>query len=257
MQTQEQYNTDYFDRRKVVDDKNTPSEVDFIENLLTLQPPARIMDLCCGYGRHCFELASRGYKVTGIDLSHDLLSIGARIKKSRKIGQVRFIQGSMQNLPLLVGREIFDAVICMDCSFGVLSDEGNTETLLAITRSLKRDGLLFLQLGNREYFLNLSEKENRITSGNREYISRTWIDNTSKRMFGEWSIFENGKKIHEVSDTNHGSRLYTLSELRTLLNDTGFEVILVHRDFFKQNFEPHSRQMLVGAKKKFVKKLKE
>lgn len=137
-------------------------------------------------------------------------------------------------------------------SFGVLSDEGNTDTLLAINRLLKPDGFLFLQLGNREYFYNnLSGKDNRVTRGNSEYVSRTWIDNTSKRIFGEWFIFENGKKIHEVVDTNQGCRRYTLPELRTLMDDTNFEILSVYSNFSKQNFESYCQQMLVAARKRY------
>lgn len=251
MQAQKQYNTEYYNRRKVIDEKNTPGEVDFIEDVLDLHPPDIILDLCCGYGRHCFELAKRGYSTIGLDLSHDLLSIGEKIRKTEKIKRVKFVQGSMQFLPFR--RRTFDGVICMDCSFGVLSEEGNTDTLLAINRSLKPDGFLFLQLGNREFLSSLSGKENRITSGNRTYISRTWIDNTSKRMFGKWFIFENGKKIYEVIDTDQGCRLYTLPELRTLLDETGFEVISVYSNVSKQSFESYSQQMLVVARKRIKK----
>jgi len=250
MQIQEQYNIEYFNSRKFVDDKTTPGEADFLENVLPLKPPARILDLCCGYGRHCFELASRGYEVIGIDLSYELLLIAERIRSTRNLEQVRFIQGSMCDLPLLIGEQLFDAVICMDCSFGILSDEGNAKTLLNINRSLKRNGLLFLQVGNREYFLNRPEKENRIRKGNKEYISRVWIDNMSKRMFGEWFIFEHGKKIHEVVDRDQGCRLYTCSELKKLLRDTGFEVHSIYCDFSEGSFKSNSQQMLVASQKK-------
>ena len=44
-----------------------PEEVDGILDYLRLSPPARILDLCCGPGRHSLELARRGFAVTGVD----------------------------------------------------------------------------------------------------------------------------------------------------------------------------------------------
>ncbi len=42
-------------------------EIDSIQTLLPLKPPAKILDLCCGVGRHAVELAKRGFTVTGVD----------------------------------------------------------------------------------------------------------------------------------------------------------------------------------------------
>ena len=40
---------------------------------LALKPNDRILDLCCGSGRHTISLAELGYHVVGIDLSETLL----------------------------------------------------------------------------------------------------------------------------------------------------------------------------------------
>ena len=47
----------------------TRGEVDFIARELGLPAGARILDVGCGTGRHAVELARRGYRVTGVDLS--------------------------------------------------------------------------------------------------------------------------------------------------------------------------------------------
>jgi 2-polyprenyl-3-methyl-5-hydroxy-6-metoxy-1,4-benzoquinol methylase len=61
------YHQLYFQR----DDKEAAA---FIDKLIGhLQPPAgsRMLDVACGKGRHSIQLASKGYDVTGIDLSAD------------------------------------------------------------------------------------------------------------------------------------------------------------------------------------------
>ncbi|MFZ1103235.1 MAG: D-alanine--D-alanine ligase, partial [Hyphomicrobiaceae bacterium] len=42
--------------------ENTRREVDFIVAAAAVQPHSHILDLCCGQGRHCLELARRGFK---------------------------------------------------------------------------------------------------------------------------------------------------------------------------------------------------
>ena len=51
------------------DKEKSAKEVDFMEKALGLPQGARILDLCCGYGRHSVELSRRGYLVSGLDLS--------------------------------------------------------------------------------------------------------------------------------------------------------------------------------------------
>ena len=49
--------------------KGTDAEVDAILELTGLEPGARILDVGCGPGRHAIELARRGFRVHGVDIS--------------------------------------------------------------------------------------------------------------------------------------------------------------------------------------------
>ncbi len=53
--------------------KNTFREVDFLLGELALPPGSSILDIGCGTGRHSIELARRGFAVTGLDLSAEML----------------------------------------------------------------------------------------------------------------------------------------------------------------------------------------
>ena len=62
--------------------KNTIREVDFLLDELSLKPDSSILDVGCGTGRHSIELAKRGYTVTGLDLSSEMLARAADAAKS-------------------------------------------------------------------------------------------------------------------------------------------------------------------------------
>ena len=59
--------------------ENTRREVDFILSAAPVQPHSQILDLCCGQGRHCLELARRGFKnVMGVDRSRYLIRLAKK-----------------------------------------------------------------------------------------------------------------------------------------------------------------------------------
>jgi ubiquinone/menaquinone biosynthesis C-methylase UbiE len=53
-----------------------PQEVDAIISMLGIEPPAAVLDLCCGVGRHSLELARKSYRVTGVDRTAAYLKTG-------------------------------------------------------------------------------------------------------------------------------------------------------------------------------------
>ena len=62
--------------------KNTIFEVDFLLEELSLQVGGSVLDVGCGTGRHSIELAKRGYALTGLDLSPEMLARGADAAKA-------------------------------------------------------------------------------------------------------------------------------------------------------------------------------
>src|SRR5688572_33324882 len=53
--------------------EHTKAEADFFVDALQCKPGAHLLDIPCGNGRHCRELAGRDYEMTGIDLSRDYI----------------------------------------------------------------------------------------------------------------------------------------------------------------------------------------
>lgn len=68
----------------------------------------RVLEVACGTGSHSQILVERGYEVTGIDISEDML----RIARSKVKGNARFVRGDMRDLDAAVGGR-YDAAICL------------------------------------------------------------------------------------------------------------------------------------------------
>lgn len=118
-------------------DKDYMAECDFLEEVFrryAAGPVRAILDLGCGTGSHALILAQRGYQVTGVDRSEEMLAI-ARAKATATFGgsdALTFQRCDIRTLDL--GRT-FDAVIAM---FAVMSYQTTNEDLLAAFRTARR-----------------------------------------------------------------------------------------------------------------------
>ena len=116
--------------------KNTLAEVDFLIEELDLPPGGSVLDVGCGTGRHSVELARRGYAVTGLDLSKEML---ARAKAAADAAgvHVQWIQSDATQFSLT---EQHDAAIGLcEGSLGLLSQTDDPiEQPLSILRNISR-----------------------------------------------------------------------------------------------------------------------
>ena len=132
----------------VLPDERTAAEVNAVVERLGLPPEARLLDLCCGQGRHAGPLARLGYRVTGLDRSRRLLEEAAGLAAGQ--GQrVGLVEGDMRRLPFADAS--FDAVLNLFNAFGYLEDDAQDELALhEVARVLRPGGRFLQELANRE-----------------------------------------------------------------------------------------------------------
>jgi len=123
-------------------DKDYEEECDFLEEIFRNYSkiiPKTILDGGCGTGGHAIPLAERGYEVTGIDLSEEMINI-AKEKASKTGVNIDFNVMDLRKLRL---NKKFDACICM---FAVIDYLTNNKDLLKamsnIREHLKNGSLL-------------------------------------------------------------------------------------------------------------------
>lgn len=94
--------------RQFKTEEQTRAEADFIEKRLQLTPQAKVLDVPCGAGRLCLELASRGYHMTGVDFTPPLLD-DARRKATQRQLEIVWEHRDMRDLSW---KEEFDGAFC-------------------------------------------------------------------------------------------------------------------------------------------------
>lgn len=120
---------------------NTGVECDFIEACLKAYGPAsasRLLDIGCGAGRHAMELARRGYRVTGIDVSPEMVAYVQAEAHAAKLP----VTASVDDLRHVRLRGTFDAAFCfMDTFRFLLTNEEITAHLRTVANLLAPGGL--------------------------------------------------------------------------------------------------------------------
>ncbi len=211
----------------VIDDHNiTKSEIDLFSSVLGLAASDTILDLCCGQGRHSFELARRGFRnVCGLDRSHYLIT-RAR-KRARTEGlNVNFREGDARKLPYAT--DIFDYVLIPGNSFGYFESlEDDRDVLREVFRILKPRGRLLLDIPDGNYL-----KENYVPRS-WEWIDQNYFVCRERCLSGDGDRLVTREVITHVkngvmADQFYAERLYTADSLKNILKSCNYREITSH-----------------------------
>jgi 2-polyprenyl-3-methyl-5-hydroxy-6-metoxy-1,4-benzoquinol methylase len=74
----------YLELYKHRDDKEAYDLINLIQRNVNLVNGGKVLDVCCGSGRHSIEFAKRGFDVTGFDLSDYLIGQANKHKEKLK-----------------------------------------------------------------------------------------------------------------------------------------------------------------------------
>lgn len=130
--------------------RKTAREVRGAAKLLGLRPPAEILDLGCGAGRHALGLAALGHRVMGLDWSRALVAAAARAARVRGL-DARFVRGDMRALRF---KARFDGIVNLFTSFGYFDSEAEDLAVLrGVRRALRPGGVFLIDLLNKPWLL--------------------------------------------------------------------------------------------------------
>lgn len=225
--------------------EQAPLQCDFVVKALGVKPGDRVLDLCCGQGRHAVELARRGFEVSAVDLSDYLLGL-ARTAAAEAGVAVQFHRRDMRDLPW---ENRFDAVINMWTAFGYLeTDEEDEKVLAAICRALRPGGRLLLHLPNRDFFRKIIADRQRTWFAHEEHLvldEHTWDEEGRRLRLQRTIITPDGSRRYK----SHDLREYTHAEIMEMLARAGLQWRRTFADFDCSEFTPESKGMLIVASK--------
>ena len=218
----------------------TEREAAFLRAKLQVAPPAKLLDVPCGGGRHSIALASAGYQMTSVDLSTDFL---AAARANAGVLPIQWYQRDMTDLPW---REMFDGAFCFGNSFGYLPDADNPRFLGAVAAALKPGARFVLDYGVVLESVAIHFKgKGTYEIGDIHYERDGRYDPRTGRIIVEHSASRGGQTQKQVMS----QRAYTYRELCEMLAAAGFTDIQGYNGFEGEPFTLGAQRPILVATK--------
>ena len=203
-----------------------PTVVDNLLKLSSLAPGGRILDICCGVGRHSVELASRGYRVTGIDLTRAYLD-AAKETAGAVLGDgaAAFPEFLREDARRFVRPGSYNLCINLFTSFGYFATR--EEDILLLKNSAKNllpGGCLVIETVSKETAA-------RDFISDEEFERAGWQVRTEYEVVGDWEGELNRWILRKGSiliDRSFVLRLYSGFEMKNALKEAGFASVDIY-----------------------------
>ncbi|NQV54383.1 MAG: methyltransferase domain-containing protein [Rhodospirillales bacterium] len=228
----------------VENDLNTQRELEVLLSNTGITSTDRILDLCCGQGRHSIALAERGFKeITGIDRSRYLIRLARR--RAKKAGlSVAFREGDARSFK--IEDSSIDCVIMLGNSFGYFDNEEDDRLILKkIERALYSGGILAMDITDGDWMRqNYSPRswewidqnhfvcrERSLTSDNQRLVTREVVTHAERGI---------------IADQFYAERLYSEGKITDLLESFLFRNVRILSELSVQSSREQDLGMMAN-----------
>ena len=226
------------------------SWADFIEQIFNKEckaKPELVLDLGCGTGKMTLELARRGYDMTGIDYSPEMLDI-ARSIGEKEGHDILWLCQDMREFELY--GTVDAAVCCLDC-INHLEDIDDLKSCLSLVHNyLIPDGIFIFDVNGRYKFENIYADNTFTMEEDGGYcVWENYYDKESRICDFYITLFKecrNGR--YERFEETQSERMFTLSELTEALDECNMELLGAYGDIDFTPGSDESERIYIVAK---------
>jgi SAM-dependent methyltransferase len=217
-------------------DKFSKNMVEYTYRLLNRfrRHPKSILELCCGTGTAATMFASQGFEVTGLDGSPEMIKM-ARAKAKKMKLPIKFYCQRLPEIKIVKnGTEdyrTFDLVTCFYDSLNyILKKEDIKKCFAAVNNHLNDNGLFIFDMNTRHALNTLWGAK--VYAGSHSNMAWIWqsiyYDKPAIADLRTTFFIKKGK-YWEMFEEIHSERAYPNSTIKSLLHQTGFEILGFYR----------------------------
>jgi 2-polyprenyl-3-methyl-5-hydroxy-6-metoxy-1,4-benzoquinol methylase len=202
----------------------------------------KVLDLCCGFGRISAELARRGFSVTGVDITESYLQTAKEEAEHEKL-DIEYVKADAREF---IRPDFFDLAVNLYISFGYF-EKYEDDLLMArnVYESLKKGGSFIIETLGKEIAV-------------RDFVEREWFERAGFMVITEyealdswtflknrWILVKDGQKTERI----FVQRLYSASELRSLMLEAGFSKVEIFGDWDESLYDRRAAKLIVVGRK--------
>ena len=224
----------------------TVKEIDEYVNILKITKDDRILDLCCGQGRHSIELFKRGFiNVEGLDRSHYLIQKAKANSKSEKL-DIKFREGDARKISYQA--DTFNIVTILGNSFGYFETvNDDLRVLKEVFRVLRPWGKLLIDVTDGKYIKENFQPRSWEWIDKKHFVCRERTLSFDKSRLITREVITHVEK-GVIADQFYAERLYDEITLKELLESVGFADVTFHGSLVSES----SRNQDLGMMEKRI-----
>jgi 2-polyprenyl-3-methyl-5-hydroxy-6-metoxy-1,4-benzoquinol methylase len=236
--------------RKAIPPEQTQAEAQFLFAHLNCPAGAHVLDVPCGNGRLSFELAKRGLRVTGVDISEEFIE-EARSLQRRALDQSAHADGddivapvdfALCDMRYLEDAGVYDGAYCFGNSFAFLEHTDMEKFLRGVARAMKPGARFLISTGMAaESVIPDFEEQSCHELGDLALTIKERY-NTAESCIDSEYIFVVGGKT-EIRAAREW--IYTVAEMRRMLERSGFRVLDLYGSVNDEPYKLGSRELFL------------
>ncbi len=207
-----------------------------------LKGNCRVLDLCCGIGRHSIQFAKHGFSVTAVDITKLYLDIASKNAQKERLG-IRFIHSDMRTF---CEPGSFDLVVNLCTSFGYFDDINDDIAVIKnIYKSLVPGGRFVIEILGKEVIASTLKVTEELEFEGYKVLATTRILENWNRLECTRLITKDGKQEKIIAY----HRLYSATELKTHIESVGFKNQRIYGDFSGRPYDNNAQTLIIIAEK--------
>jgi len=220
---------------------DTSKEVDFVLSHLE-NKSMTILDLFCGYGRHSYQLAMRGYSILGIDKCNSYFLELQKINKMFPNFEFKIDDFLTLNI-----KSSYDCVLLLFGSFGYYGKSNDLNVLKMIFSVLNDGGIFIFDTRSFEQVKTSFVGINELIHGGIKITQSGSLNSITKEIKVKWVATIDNIKTDTYTTI---ITLYSLNEMKAMLSSVGFKELYLYDDYTKESLclEPKKRCIWICKK---------
>ncbi|RCX18332.1 methyltransferase family protein [Anaerobacterium chartisolvens] len=200
--------------------------------------PSLVLDLGCGTGNFCIEMAQKGFDMIGIDISPDMLSCAREKSIKKGLDNILYLNQDMRDFELY---GTVDAIVCLMDSVNYITAKNDVKKIFKLVANyLNPEGLFIFDinscyklkdiLGNNLYY---------DIGDDAAYIWQNSYEAKKRQCIFDLTFFIRRGELFEKCEEVHSQRAYSVSEIESMLSFGGLKTVSI---FDSLTFNPpHSK----------------
>ena len=218
------------------DQKEANELVQLVIKNIDVSKVKNVLDMAAGSGRHAIIFTEKGFNVTAVDLSENLLSIGKKNAENENV-KIEFVHSDIRNFNPNIK---YNLILNLFTSIGYFEkDEENYFILSKAYKLLENNGYFVLDYFNKNFVEN--------------NLVPTTVDEFDGSVITQNRFIEGERIIKEITIDNKGKinkyfesvRMFSKDELINMMEKLGFRIIKTFGDFMGNSFELDSSPRII------------